>query len=99
MCGPKFFSMKITQEVRDFAAKQNQSADSFLAANPPRNGGEEHSLSGGQASTAGRSLGDHSAQPNGGGAVSALAEAEQGMAQMSEKFREKGGEIYLPAAE
>ena len=34
MCGPKFCSMKITQEVRDFAAKQNQSADSFLAATP-----------------------------------------------------------------
>ncbi|WP_068072990.1 phosphomethylpyrimidine synthase ThiC [Novosphingobium lentum] len=34
MCGPKFCSMKITQEVRDFAAKQNQSSDSFLAANP-----------------------------------------------------------------
>jgi phosphomethylpyrimidine synthase len=29
----------------------------------------------------------------------AEAEAEQGMAEMSEKFREKGGEIYLPAAE
>jgi phosphomethylpyrimidine synthase len=26
--------MKITQEVRDFAAKQNQAADSFLAATP-----------------------------------------------------------------
>src|ERR1700754_3314277 len=34
MCGPKFCSMKITQEVRDFAAKQNQPADSFLAATP-----------------------------------------------------------------
>ncbi|GGC31879.1 phosphomethylpyrimidine synthase [Novosphingobium marinum] len=30
MCGPKFCSMKITQEVRDFAAKQN--ADSYLAS-------------------------------------------------------------------
>jgi phosphomethylpyrimidine synthase len=48
--------MKITQEVRDFAAKQNASADTFL-------------------------------------------EADAGMAEMSEKFREKGGEIYLPAAE
>ena len=56
MCGPKFCSMKITQEVREFAAKQNGAADSFLAA-------------------------------------------EAGMAEMSEKFREKGGEIYLPAAE
>jgi phosphomethylpyrimidine synthase len=59
MCGPKFCSMKITQEVRDFAAKQNQSADAFIAA----------------------------------------GDAEAGMQEMSEKFREKGGEIYLPAAE
>jgi phosphomethylpyrimidine synthase len=64
MCGPKFCSMKITQEVREFAARQNQGADSFLAATP--------------------------IPP---------AEAEAGMAEMSEKFREKGGEIYLPAAE
>ncbi len=62
MCGPKFCSMKITQEVRDFAAKQN--SDSFLAAEPV-----------------------------------APAAAEAGMAEMSERFREKGGEIYLPAAE
>jgi len=66
MCGPKFCSMKITQEVREFAAKQNQSADSFLAA-------------------------DLSAE--------ASAKAEAGMAEMSKRFREKGGEIYLPAAE
>ncbi|MCW3834625.1 phosphomethylpyrimidine synthase ThiC [Sphingomonas canadensis] len=32
MCGPKFCSMKITQEVRDFAAKQNQGAETFIAA-------------------------------------------------------------------
>ncbi len=30
MCGPKFCSMKITQEVRDFAAKQN--SDSYLTS-------------------------------------------------------------------
>ena len=59
MCGPKFCSMKITQEVRDFAAKQNQPAATFLAAE----------------------------------------EAEKGMAEMSEVFREKGGEVYLPADE
>jgi phosphomethylpyrimidine synthase len=55
MCGPKFCSMKITQEVRDFAASQNASADTLLA----------------------------------------VKDAEVGMAAMSEKFREKGGEIYL----
>jgi phosphomethylpyrimidine synthase len=32
MCGPKFCSMKISQEVRDFAKLQNQASDSFIAA-------------------------------------------------------------------
>ncbi|WP_375403781.1 phosphomethylpyrimidine synthase ThiC, partial [uncultured Sphingomonas sp.] len=59
MCGPKFCSMKITQEVRDFAAKQNAGVETFLAAE----------------------------------------DAEAGMAGMSERFRESGGEVYLPAAE
>ncbi len=45
MCGPKFCSMKITQEVRDFAKAQ---------------------------------------------------EAEQGMAEMSKRFHEEGGELYVP---
>jgi phosphomethylpyrimidine synthase len=59
MCGPKFCSMKITQEVRDFAAKQNAEIGSFVAAE----------------------------------------DAEKGMAEMSEKYREAGSELYLPAAE
>jgi phosphomethylpyrimidine synthase len=80
MCGPKFCSMKITQEVRDFAAKQNASADTFLAANPSPPVGEGDS-------------------PQASGVRGGLGEAEAGMAEMSEKFREKGGEIYLPAAE
>ena len=45
MCGPKFCSMKITQDVRDYAAKKE--------------------------------------------------EAERGMAEMSAKFKEVGGEIYV----
>jgi phosphomethylpyrimidine synthase len=32
MCGPKFCSMKISQEVREFAKLQNQPADNFVAA-------------------------------------------------------------------
>ncbi len=47
MCGPKFCSMKITQDVRDYAAKQK--------------------------------------------------EAEKGMDEMSEKFKEMGGQVYLKA--
>jgi phosphomethylpyrimidine synthase len=70
--------MKITQEVRDFAAKQN--TDSFLAASlsPPAGESDLPQASG--------ERGRHGE-----------AEAEQGMAKMSEKFRQKGGEIYLPA--
>ncbi|HEY0013705.1 MAG TPA: phosphomethylpyrimidine synthase ThiC [Allosphingosinicella sp.] len=82
MCGPKFCSMKITQEVRDFAARQNQPADAFLAATPSPPVGEGDSP---QASGERGPLGE--------------AEAQKGMAEMSEKFREKGGEIYLPAAD
>jgi phosphomethylpyrimidine synthase len=32
MCGPKFCSMKINQEVREFARLQNQPAEGFIAA-------------------------------------------------------------------
>jgi phosphomethylpyrimidine synthase len=32
MCGPKFCSMKISQEVREFARLQNQGAETFIAA-------------------------------------------------------------------
>jgi len=39
MCGPKFCSMKITQEVRDFAARQN--SESYLAATAPVEDAEE----------------------------------------------------------
>ena len=57
MCGPKFCSMQISQEVREFAAKQNAGIETFVAAE----------------------------------------EAEAGMEAMSEVFKEKGGELYLPA--
>jgi phosphomethylpyrimidine synthase len=55
MCGPKFCSMKITQEVRDFARMQEQKA--------------------------------------------ASADADEGMAEMSKRFHDEGGELYVPAAE
>jgi len=43
MCGPKFCSMKITQEVRDFAAKQNQPMETFVAAEDAEAGMQEMS--------------------------------------------------------
>ncbi|WP_230631707.1 phosphomethylpyrimidine synthase ThiC [Sphingomonas sp. Leaf37] len=76
MCGPKFCSMKITAEVREFAAKQNAPADTFLAADDAD--------------------ADRALFANGKGSV---ADAEAGMAEMSERFKAKGSEVYLPAAE
>ncbi|AZI35810.1 phosphomethylpyrimidine synthase [Caenibius tardaugens NBRC 16725] len=43
MCGPKFCSMKITQEVRDFARLQNQPSDAFVAADEAEKGMAEMS--------------------------------------------------------
>nr|WP_295667700.1 phosphomethylpyrimidine synthase ThiC [Sphingomonas sp.] len=79
MCGPKFCSMKITQEVRDFAAKQNQPADAFIAADGVATPTDDNRAIFANGTT--------------------HADAERGMAEMSEVFKEKGGEIYLPAAE
>jgi phosphomethylpyrimidine synthase len=58
MCGPKFCSMKITQDVRDYAATLND--------------------------------------PNSIG-MSMSGTIEDGMAKMSEKFKEMGGQVYLDA--
>jgi phosphomethylpyrimidine synthase len=58
MCGPKFCSMKITQDVRDYAATLND--------------------------------------PNSVG-LSINGTIEDGMAQMSAKFREMGSNVYLDA--
>jgi len=58
MCGPKFCSMKITQDVRDYAATLNDPA----------------------------SVG-----------MSVSGVIEDGMAQMSAKFKEMGGQVYLDA--
>jgi len=67
MCGPKFCSMKISQEVREFAAKQT-------AQDRPGDGSEALA-----------------------GDFAKAQEAEKGMAEMSEKFREAGSELYVPA--
>ncbi|MCW3797811.1 phosphomethylpyrimidine synthase ThiC [Sphingomonas sp. BN140010] len=74
MCGPKFCSMKITQEVRDFAAKQEAGV---LNSTPVRPEPVE-----------GRSS---------GAPIGSEAEAEQGMAEMSERYRAGGNELYIGA--
>jgi phosphomethylpyrimidine synthase len=38
MCGPKFCSMKISQEVREFARLQNQDSAGFIATEEAKAG-------------------------------------------------------------
>jgi phosphomethylpyrimidine synthase len=86
--------MKITEEVRDFAAKQNTRAESFLEASPQP---FALSLSKGCPSPR-RKKAKGRASTSSARTALEETEAEAGVAEMSEKFREKGGEIYLPAA-
>ena len=82
MCGPKFCSMKISQEVREFARLQDeQTASSPLP----------------QAGGAGGGPVDAVQNPKADLSVEASAKAEAGMAQMSERYRETGSELYVGA--
>jgi phosphomethylpyrimidine synthase len=68
MCGPKFCSMKITQDVRDYAATLNDPAGVGMSMTGILEDG-----------------------------LPAEAIAKAGMAQMSEKFKAMGGQVYLDA--
>jgi len=63
MCGPKFCSMKITQDVRDYAATLNEKQQQGLSAE----GAQSPSF------------------------------VQQGMDEMSKKFREMGSKVYVDA--
>ena len=73
MCGPKFCSMKITQDVRDYAATLND---------PQQGLGAE---------------GDQLPSSLKGVGMSVSGTIEDGMATMSAKFKEMGGQVYLDA--
>jgi phosphomethylpyrimidine synthase len=74
MCGPKFCSMKISQEVREFAR---------LNPSPLEGEGDSPAASGVRAVESPLDASD----------------AEAGMAEMSKRFHDEGGELYVPAAE
>jgi len=70
MCGPKFCSMKITQDVRDYADGLSENEKAALYPDEAQARGAE-------------------------GAPATDREIKKGMDEMSEKFKELGGEIYL----
>jgi phosphomethylpyrimidine synthase len=68
MCGPKFCSMKITQDVRDYAATLGDNEKAALSL-------------GGKASMG----------------MSMSGVIEDGMASMSQKFKDMGEQVYVQA--
>ena len=90
MCGPKFCSMKITQDVRDYAAT--------LDFDPSMTAGEGHNSAGLSSERKLKASNASLSQQEAGSAEGATGmtekEVEAGMAEMSKKFREGGGEIY-----
>ncbi|MTD93842.1 phosphomethylpyrimidine synthase ThiC [Hyphomicrobium sp. xq] len=70
MCGPKFCSMEITQQVRDYAARLNEGAVE---------------------------LAEETTQVDPETAAGDAAARQAGMDQMSQKFRELGGDVYVDA--
>src|SRR4029079_768813 len=81
MCGPKFCSMKITQEVREFARlqEQNPTVRPEPVEGLPSLATEDKD----RAST--------------GSARTKVEDADAGMAEMSKRFHDEGGEIYVSA--
>ena len=81
MCGPKFCSMEITREVRDYAARLNEAPASGLA--PEREAERDVELA------------EETTQIDPNSDPLTATERETGMRVMSEKFRELGNKVYV----
>lgn len=83
MCGPKFCSMKITQDVRDYAAKLEAVEIKMVGMD----GQQERVVAEVESGMARKET-----------ETFKQADVESGMARMAETFKETGGEIYHQAA-
>lgn len=83
MCGPKFCSMKITQDVRDYAAKLEAVEIKLVGMD----GQQERVVAEVESGMAHKET-----------ETFKQADVESGMARMAETFKETGGEIYHQAA-
>ena len=85
MCGPKFCSMKITQNVRDYAKNADGSAKSAE--------GSAKSAEGSAKSAEGSYQDAEGSYQDAEGSAKGL-DIEQGMAQMKEKYHIEGSKLY-----
>lgn len=83
MCGPKFCSMKITQDVRDYAAKLEAVEIKLVGMD----GQQERVVAEVESGMARKET-----------ETFKQTDVESGMARMAETFKETGGEIYHQAA-
>jgi phosphomethylpyrimidine synthase len=93
MCGPKFCSMKITQDVRDYAATLNdkgQGLSADLSAEARRAEAEALAKAGMARQEAGSAA---------GATGTSKENVEAGMASMSKKFLDMGVQVYVDKAE
>ncbi|MNH08547.1 Phosphomethylpyrimidine synthase [compost metagenome] len=88
MCGPKFCSMKITQDVRDYAARLDAAKLETIEVKLVGMDGQQQRV---QAEV-------ESGMVHKVTETFKEAEIESGMAKMAETFKEKGGELYHQAA-
>jgi phosphomethylpyrimidine synthase len=86
MCGPKFCSMKITQDVRDYAATLGDNAQGALLRHPEV-AAQGHPIAQGAMGTPQRHSKDAMSKD----------EAERGMQEMSKKFLDLGANVYVEA--
>ena len=85
MCGPKFCSMKITQDVRDYARQQNERIGEAMAEIQEEIGSIDPQAGDASVLALERQLGmDDAARA-------------KGMNEMSARFKEMGNELYLDA--
>ncbi len=85
MCGPKFCSMKITQDVRDYARQQNERVGEAVAEIQEEIGAIDPQAGAASVLALERQTGmDDAARA-------------KGMDEMSARFKEMGGQLYLDA--
>jgi phosphomethylpyrimidine synthase len=83
MCGPKFCSMKITQDVRDYAESLTDNEKAKLYPDL-----SAEALAKAEAAKQ---------KANGAKGATEPSYREKGMAEMSEKFKAMGSEVYVDA--
>ncbi len=95
MCGPKFCSMKITADVRDYAAGLTDNEKAMLYPHPEDGAKAPVSKDAMSKDEAERGMARQEAGSAAGATGTSKENIEAGMASMSKKFLDMGAEVYV----